>query len=55
MGPSQYGMAPPQIAGGGTTLSKEGSCEYIEEQSRTADKGYSSNLGFWRGANNSLH
>ena len=38
-------MARPQVADGGTACNMEGSCEYIEERSRTADKGLSSSLG----------
>ena len=30
MGPCQYDMAHPQVAGGGSAFSTEGSCEYIE-------------------------
>jgi hypothetical protein len=36
----------------GKHLDAEGSFEYIDKQSRTADKGWSSSLGVVRGANN---
>jgi len=52
MGPCHHGMARPHVADGGTASIMEGSCEYINKQSRTAKKGLSSSLGAgWR-ANN---
>jgi len=50
MGSCHRGMAWPQVADGVTTSSMEGGCEYIE-QSRTADKGWSSSFGVGQGAN----
>jgi hypothetical protein len=39
-------MARPQAAGIGTASNMKGIYEYIFKQSRTADKGWSSGLGF---------
>jgi len=51
VGPYHHGTARPHVADGGTASDMEGSCEYIEKQSRTADEGWSSSLGVGRGAN----
>ena len=37
-------MARPQVAGGGTASSMQGTANILNEQSRTADKGWSSSL-----------
>jgi hypothetical protein len=50
MGPCHHGMVHPQDADGGTAFNMEGSCEYVDKQSRTADKGWYSSLGLGRGA-----
>ena len=51
MGPCHHGRARPQVADGGTASDMEGSSE-LKLQSRKADKGWSSSLGFGPGANN---
>jgi hypothetical protein len=52
--PCHHGMARPQVADGGNGLQIWRVAENIlNKQSRTADKGWSSSLGFGRGANNS--
>jgi hypothetical protein len=49
-----YGMARPQVADGEDTFQVWRVAENIlNKQWRTADKGWSSSLGVWRGANNS--
>jgi len=45
-------MARPQFADGGTATNIEGSYEYINKQSRTADNGWYFSLGVGRSANN---
>jgi len=44
-GPSHHGMALPQVVEGGTAYNVEDSCEYIEKQSWTESKGWSSAWG----------
>jgi len=53
MGPCHHGMARPEGADGGTASNMEDSCEYINKQLQTADKGWTSSLGVGRDANNS--
>ena len=38
-------MARSKVADGGTATTMEGSCEYFDKQSQTADKGWPSRLG----------
>ena len=52
MCPCYHGMARPQVADRRTSSDKKGSCDKFNNQSRTADKVWSSGLGFGRGANN---
>jgi hypothetical protein len=48
------GMARPQVADGGDALQLwRVAVNILNKQSRTTDKGWSSSLGFGRGANNS--
>jgi hypothetical protein len=49
-----YRMARPQVADGGDGLQIwRVAANILNKQSRTVDKGWSSNLGVGRGANNS--
>jgi hypothetical protein len=49
-----YSMARPQVADGGNALQFwRVAANMLNKQSRTADKGWSSSLRVWRGANNS--
>jgi hypothetical protein len=48
-----HGMARPQVADGGDGLQLwRVAANIVNKQSRTADSGWSSSLGFGRGANN---
>ena len=51
MGPRHHGMARPRVADGGTASNMEGAANILNEQSRIANKGWSSSLGVGRGAN----
>jgi hypothetical protein len=53
-GPCHHGMARPRVSVGGDGFQIWRVSENIlNKQSQTADKGWSSNLGVGRGANNS--
>jgi hypothetical protein len=53
--PCHHGMASPQVADGGDGLQIwRVAANILKNRSRTADKGWSSSLGVWRGANHSL-
>jgi len=49
--PWRHGMARPQVGDGRPPIWKI-AANILNKQSRTADKGWSSSLGFGRGANN---
>jgi hypothetical protein len=52
--PCHHGMARPQVADGVNALQVwKVAVNILNKQSRTADKGWFSSLGVWRGANNS--
>jgi hypothetical protein len=52
--PCHHGMARPQVPDGGDGLQIwRAAANILNKQSRTADKGWSSSLGFGRGDNNS--
>ena len=51
-GPCHHGMARLQVADRGTASDMEVAANKLNEQSWTADKGWSSSLGVGRGANN---
>jgi hypothetical protein len=54
LGGCHHGMVHPQVADGGDALQVwRVPANILNKQSRTADKGWSSNLGVGRGANNS--
>jgi hypothetical protein len=54
VGPCHHGMARPQVADGGEGLQIwRGAANILNKQTWTADKGWSSDLGVGRGANNS--
>ena len=55
MGPCHHGMVRPQAADGGTAFNMEGSFEYVDKQSPTADKGWYSSLGLGQGAKKNRH
>lgn len=51
--PWQYSMEPLHVADEGMASVYVDSCEYTEEDVRTAERGWSSRLRVGRGANNS--
>jgi hypothetical protein len=53
VGPCHYAMVRLQVADGGWHLIWRVAANILNKQSQTADKGWSSSLGFGRGANKS--
>jgi hypothetical protein len=51
--PCHHGMARPQVADGGDSLQIwRVAANVLNKQPQTADRGWSSSLWVWRGANN---